>query len=133
MLNFRKWLTHRLDLKLPEDTKRSILLSSLSAKVHLCDGLRPATLNKLNEVLALSHSANALRIPVHLKSVIWQGKEMHDLDQFFEVDKPTSTLDQVMDYVQRWAPSWLLYDRQQLKEDLLKLYAHRKELHRLSA
>lgn len=133
MPNFiRRWLSRRLDEKLPTDAKRALLVASLSAKANLCDSLHPETLSKLNEVLALCHSPDALRIPANLKSVIWKGEEQILTEYFSDSEQEPSRLEEIVNYVQERAPQWMLYDVKQLKADLVNLYEHRQEFRTLS-
>ena len=59
---------------LPSRTKRLILVTSLTARVKNDPDLDRATLKRLNELLDLCSSENAMRLPAHLSSVIWNGE-----------------------------------------------------------
>ena len=133
---FRKGLAAFLEKHLSGKTKRMVFLASFSARLKsestketmsLADD--DETLAKLNEVMALAHSPSAIKFPVVLTKVIWQGQTV---EQITQEDVRTSQpftkerLQKISAAVLDAMPSWLRYDSDPvIKRDVTKLLENR--------
>lgn len=73
----------------PNRTKRLIFVTSLSARLKDTQTLDNATLAKLNQVMVLSHTEDAMKLPVQLSRAIWNGKSAREI---FNADLPKEML-----------------------------------------
>jgi hypothetical protein len=73
-------LVDMLDKHLPRRTKRLLFLASFFASVK--DEKEPSfddpALQKLNQLMRLSNTDSALKLPVHLSRVIWRGRTFNE-------------------------------------------------------
>ena len=109
---------------LPSRTKRLILVTSLTARVKNDPDLDRATLKRLNELLDLCSSENAMRLPAHLSSVIWNGESVASIQPALVgkeqiADKKVSEL---VLYFKQSIPLWLRYDDAEVESDLRQLF-----------
>lgn len=59
---------------LPSRIKRMVMIVSLYSLYKGVDNVKEDTLHKLNRLLVLSHSDEALQFPRYLSTVIWNGR-----------------------------------------------------------
>lgn len=117
-------ISERLRTRLPDRTKRSILLASLLN--HISTDLNRESVHKLNEVMALSSSDSALMFPIQISKVIWRGKvneiTLANLDQAASLDKIARQLTDLI-------PNCLQYSSYQtMCDDIKKLLVNKPKL-----
>jgi hypothetical protein len=112
---------------LPRRTKRLVACASLGAYIQGSTFLDDAAIARLNTLMTLGRDNQALKLPVMLSKVIWDGKvKKINLGQTEEIDAFQSfTLTRrVSDYLQAM-PSWLRYGEETtIRRDLEKLFAN---------
>lgn len=127
----RELFIKNLEQHLPRRTKRLLFLASLSARVKEEPEFDNETLHKLNRLMELSNSDSALKLPIHLSRVIWQGKTIQEICGE-EIVKGQLTPDRIQlaaQRVQSLMPSWLRYGRpEDITKDLKQLLTHRQIL-----
>lgn len=122
----RSGISKLLSRVLPTRTKRLILFASLSAR--FCDDkakFDSATLHKLNSIMVLSSSDQALSLPMHLSKVIWKGDSGNTLLYPTKSDTEAPGED-VINTILNEIPVWLRYSNKKgMREDLERLISHR--------
>lgn len=128
-------VTAILEHILPPRTKRLMFLASLSARVKDVEekqkepAFDDATLQKLNQLMALSANDEALKLPVHLSRVIWRGKTLADI---CGEDLPTKQLtpdrvESISQTIVSGMPSYLKYDKaEEMVGQVKKLLLHHR-------
>lgn len=92
-----------LHTHLPKRTKRLVGLASLGAHLKGTTSLDDQAISKLNTIMALGSRDSALKLPVQLSKVIWNGRAK---DIRPKVESPDqSAVKVVQDF-----PRWLRYD-----------------------
>lgn len=117
-------ISEKLRTRLPDRTKRSILLASLLN--HISKNVDRESVHKLNEVMALSSSDRALMFPIQITKVIWRGKvneiNLSNLDQAASLDTFARQLTDMI-------PNCLQYSTYQaMYEDIKKLLVNKPKL-----
>lgn len=113
-----------LQQHLPNRTKRLVFLASLCARLKETETFDNATLQKLNQVMALSNTESALKLPVQLSRAIWRGKSSYEI---FNADVQKEPLEQrsipqMAMRVLAAMPSWLRYESDAaIKKDVMHL------------
>ena len=117
-------ISERLKKRLPDRTKRYILLTSLLK--HISKDLNRESVHKLNEVMSLSSSDNALMFPIQISKVIWRGKVSQiSLDNLDQADAVDTLARQLTDMI----PNCLQYSTYQtMYEDIKKLLVNKPTL-----
>lgn len=115
-------ISRKLKHYLPDRTKRLLMLGSLSGCIYGKTTFDKKTIRKLNEVLSLSHSDNALVFPMQLIKVVWRK---HDIETVLYSMK-TKTSPEFENYFARQLveriPLCLQYSTyQEMFEDIKKL------------
>lgn len=126
--SFKRSFTDLLERYLPSRTKRTIFVASFWARLVDTESIDGSTLKKLNDVMVLTTSESALRVPVQLSKVIWKGTTPPQVNSA-PLSKSTLTDDQmntVVENVQRAMPYWLRYaEGEVIKKDVKSLLGHR--------
>lgn len=99
------WFQLTMQKKLPRRTKRIIFAAAIAGRLENTDTLSPETLSKLNTVLHLSKSEEALKLPVYLNEVIWRGRSLESLHVLEEIGTD------IVKWTQETVPFWLRYGR----------------------
>lgn len=119
-----------LDNVLPNRMKRLILLSSLYAKINSVSEPDKAIALKLNQVLSLSKSHEALLFPMQLGNRLWRdsikvecgNSKSLKINSFSEIAIASLTRTEmriVSDQILKTIPQWLKYgSNRQMKQDL---------------
>lgn len=128
--NLHNWFTLQLG-KLPNRTKRLIFLASFSARVKEAQVLDNDTLKKLNEIMNIAGSEDALKLPVQLSKAIWDGQtvfaQCRPLHQQGPLQEPT--MQDLVQQIKNAMPKWLHYGREgDVEADLTRLLQHKTEV-----
>lgn len=120
-----------LEMSLPGRMKRLILLTSIAAKAKETQDLDETTLRKLNNLMNLAGSEDAMKLPASLSKAIWDGKT--SVDAMAMLSKggplPESTIGDLVKQIKASVPNWLRYGREgDLDADLEKLLQHKAEV-----
>jgi hypothetical protein len=124
------WLSRFLDVHLPPRMKRLVFLASLTARLRGSETFDDDTLRKLNKLMVLANSENALRLPIQLSRAIWNGKTAYEIthdtlqqgDESFGKERLKSLAHCVITAM----PSWLRYgDDSDIEKDLNCLLGNR--------
>jgi hypothetical protein len=120
-----------LEMSLPSRAKKLILFSSLAAKAKETQDLDRTTLRKLNSLMDLAGSEDAMRWPASLSRAIWDGKT--SVDAIALLGKggalPDATIGDVVQQIKACVPRWLRYGREgDLDADLKKFVHHKSEV-----
>lgn len=111
---------------LSDRMKRLVLISSLVAKVKGQRELDPVTMSKLNKLMELCASENAMKLPVALAPTIWDESIDELSQQLVNPVQPDES--RLRDMVQRvlvMIPSSLRYDANPILErDLKRLFSN---------
>ncbi|MDR3392330.1 MAG: hypothetical protein P4L77_11410 [Sulfuriferula sp.] len=120
-----------LDRHLPRRTKRLLFLASFFASVK--DEKEPSfddpALQKLNQLMRLSNTDSALKLPVHLSRVIWRGRTFNEIcgDPMLEGQLTPDRLDGAAHSIISFMPKWLQYGRpEDIEKDVKQLLMHRQ-------
>lgn len=109
----------------PKRTKRLVLVMSLSARMKNTDTFDNETLSKLNQVMALSHTESAMKLPVQLSKAIWNGKSAVEIFNADHYKEPAAhSPDRIGEMVAnafKSMPAWLRYSEKEAKEDITAL------------
>lgn len=108
---------------LPFRMKRLVHNASLGAYLEGSTSLDNATINKLNAVMALGSNDSALKLPVLLSRVIWDGKvQTHDLSQEAPQSATPDLVAQMTTLYTQATPKWLRYGEERvIRSDVEKL------------
>lgn len=79
LLNIWYRVVNVIGYLLPRRIKRMVLIISLYSLYKGQDNIDDQTLHKLNQLLRLSHSDEALQLPRYLSNVIWKGRTTEDI------------------------------------------------------
>jgi len=102
---------------LPVRMKRLVHIASLGAYLKGSTSLDDATMNKLNTVMGLGSNAKALKLPVLLSRVIWDGKiQTHDLKMETPLTVTPEVMAQMKARCMKGTPRWLRYGEDTLIE-----------------
>lgn len=108
--------------------KRTIFLASFWARVKDDEQIHPAMLKKLNDVMVLSNTEEALMVPVQLSRVIWNGRTSTEICRTDVLEKVLSE-DQIRSAassVNLTMPTWLKYaEKDKIESDIKTLLGHR--------
>jgi hypothetical protein len=127
----RDFFIESLDRYLPRRTKRLLFLASFSARVKGEPNFDSETLRKLNHLMALSATDEALKLPVHLSRAIWQGKTMPEIcgENVLEGQLTPDRIERVTTNIVSFMPKWLRYGRQEdIERDVKQLLVHHQIL-----
>jgi len=108
-----------LEKHLPNRTKRMMFIASLSARLKGTETFDNITLLKLNQVMALSNTESALKLPVQLSRAIWRGRSSYEIFNA-DVQKESTQPSRIKDMAVQAAgsmPAWLRYDKNEGIED----------------
>jgi hypothetical protein len=117
-----------LQRHLPNRTKRLIFLASLSARLKNTQNFDNATLTKLNQVMVLSHTESAIKLPVQLSRAIWNGRSAGEI---FNADLQKESLQkerlaELVANVINSMPAWLCYgEKETIEQDVSRLLNNR--------
>lgn len=128
---FKRGMISLLDSQLPRRTKRLIFLASFSARMKNERQFDNDTLEKLNKLMVLSNSDSALKLPIHLSKVIWNGRTLNDIcaDSFAEGPLSTDRVAVAAEQIVNRMPNWLRYGRRNdIVADVKKLLLNRVEV-----
>jgi hypothetical protein len=120
-----------LEMSLPSRMKRLILFSSIAAKAKETQDLDITTLRKLNSLMDLAGSEEAMRWPASLSRAIWDGKTSVDAIALLSKGGPLpeSTIRDLVQQIKDACPRWLRYGREgDLDADLEKFMQHKAEV-----
>lgn len=110
----KRFLVDYLGDTLPTRVKRFIFVAVLSAKVQRVKDFDISTLRKINDVLDVCNSEKAMKLPVHLNQVIWNGELVCDMHRLMSLDGKEEQ-EPLVQYFTRLAmdsmPKWLRYGR----------------------
>lgn len=112
----------------PARVKRVIVIASVFAKVKDERDFDHSTLLKLNNIMKLHSSPDALQLPIMLSNVIYRksSKEIFSVNML----KPHLSAAQIQEAVnglKAYTPEWLLYNEEaNLEEDLTRLFSNRE-------
>ena len=121
---FKNAASEKLKKYLPERTKRLILLASIYGEVMKHTALRKESLEKLNELMQLSHDVNAIKFPVHISKVIWRSKTAENIICGLDGNDCEQTLAKSIVSI---VPNCLKYSTyEQMLGDIEKLLANKK-------
>lgn len=109
--------------RLPVRLKRLVHLASLGARFEGTTAFDDASLKKLNTIMALGHSDQALKLPVFLSSVIWDGRvQKIDLAPEAPFMVSPEAIEQMTTHCAQATPKWLRYGEDgQIQRDVEKL------------
>lgn len=102
---FSHWCKLAMQKKLPRRTKRIIFVAAIAGRLEKTNTLSAESLMKLNTVLKLSRSEDALKLPVYLNEVIWRGQALDNLNTLEEIGTD------IVKWAQETVPFWLRYGR----------------------
>lgn len=118
----KRWLSRTLHnflkYRLSPRIKRMIFLSSLLGFTKPKDLLSIDTIIKINEVLGLAHDVEAIRLPMFIRTWVWDHEFNEEipvnnrsvmLSQFYDVQLTRIDFGLLSDYIISKAPDWLIY------------------------
>ena len=129
-IKIRNSFTKMLNLHLPKRTKRLVFLASLTARLKGSSAFDDKTFNKLNQIMCLASSDSALKLPVQLSKVIWQGRTQFDIRNEAENIGAFSTdcIARITNKALKLMPDWLRYDDDlEIEKDIETLF-HNSEI-----
>lgn len=120
-----------LGSSLPDRAKKLILITSITARAKETQTLDYETLRKLNSLMDLACSEDAMKWPASLSKAIWDGKI--PIDALAVLSKgyplPESVIGDLVQQIKSCVPQWLRYGREgDLDADLQKLLQHNSEV-----
>jgi hypothetical protein len=127
----KRGMLHVLDTQLPRRTKRLIFLASFSARMKNEKQFDSATLEKLNRLMVLSSNDSALKLPIHLSKVIWNGRTINDIcgDSFADGQLSSDRVAIAAEQIVNRMPNFLRYGRRNdIVADVKKLLSNRFEV-----
>ena len=113
--------------KLPLRIKRLIFISSVFGNTTK-ETVNTETLKRLNLVMQLANSENALGFPVLLSHAIWRGKDVVyvNAEDILNGEKQSDFSKYIKQIVSS-APSWLKYDSEAgMEQDLKQMFLNLK-------
>lgn len=117
-------LLRLVDRYMPDRTKRLVTLASLWARITDAEKIDDHTLRKLNAVMVLSNSDQALRAPMELSQVIWHGKNSDEVINRARLKarlESNEDLDVVAQEIEQALPSCLNYSQGNPRKDIRAL------------
>jgi hypothetical protein len=120
-----------LESSLPGRTKRLILFTSLAARAKETQDLDVTTLRKLNSLMDLAGSEDAMKWPASLSRAIWDGKRSVDAIEMLGKGGPLpeATIRDLVQQIKACIPRCLRYGREgDLDADLEKFVHHKSEV-----
>lgn len=115
-----------LEAYLPTRMKRLACLASLGAYLNGSTSLDADTMSKLNTLMVLGADDSALKLPVYLSKVIWEGK-VHEvvLEKEAVPSGKGQTVTQIATSFIAAMPAWLRYGEESvIREEVEKLVAN---------
>ncbi len=108
----KKAVSRFLNKHLPSRTKRLVFLASFAARLKESTVLEKETIQKLNKVLTLATTDEALMFPVQLSRVIWHGKTSYEIcnEDLSEGSLSSNRIAEVANAIMAAMPEWLRYD-----------------------
>jgi hypothetical protein len=105
---FEGWVGRFLSTHLAVKTKRLVFMASLTAILKGTNHFDNETLKKMNSVMSLCDSEQAMKLPIHLSKVIWRGK---NADEFLKINVAMSstTMHELANRIIKSMPAWLRY------------------------
>ncbi len=125
MKPLRRIIGHLMGNKLPLRIKRLIFISSVFGNTTK-ETVNTETLKRLNLVMQLASSENALGFPVLLSHAIWRGKETVyvNASDLMNSDKETD-ITKYLHQIVKSAPSWLKYGTEAgMEQDLRQMFSN---------
>ena len=123
MKPLRRIIGHLMGNKLPLRIKRLIFISSVFGNTTK-ETVNTETLKRLNLVMQLASSENALGFPVLLSHAIWRGKDVVyvNAEDILNSEKQSDFSKYIKQIVSS-APSWLKYDSEAgMEQDLKQMF-----------
>jgi hypothetical protein len=102
---FVHWCQLVLQRKLSRRSKRIIFVAAIAGSLENTDTLSDESLVKLNAVLKLTSSEDALKLPVYLNEAIWRGRSLDGLTVLEEIGTD------IVKWAEATVPFWLRYGR----------------------
>ena len=128
----RTLIANTFNKMLSNHMKRLVFISSLVGLVYQVKDADMKVITKLNNVFKLADHAEAMQLPVRVKSVIWKDKDLNVLGksgkvihlsdvQLAKLEK--EDVERLSTQVASQAPWWLKYsDYEAMKADVVKLF-----------
>lgn len=123
---FKRVLSDFVASKLGARYKRMIFMSSIYGLIQQVKDPDLALVQKLNDVLKLSHYPEAFQLPIKVKSLIWTdckegyidtGMDMISFSEIKGKELPVEKCRFVARYFSNRAPNWLRYATPETMED----------------
>lgn len=111
---------------LPDRIKRLMLLASFAAVAKDTKESDEQAIHSLNQILQLAVNDNALKLPIHVSSMIWTNVNSYqkDLDTLKEHQRQQCDLQRCAARIVNGVPDWFLYgSKEEMITDFLGVFS----------